>query len=266
VTRADPTGYFDGILHADLMKSVTRRIVGRHVLQLVRRWLEAPVEKDDEHSHRQRTASNRDTGRGTPQGTPIPPLPSNLCMRRLILGWKTLGYARRRSAQIVNHVEDFVICCKGRGDDAMGTMRAMTLRLTVNDDETHRRSSATSSARSSRRDRKPPPRSACRRLCSLREAANRRFLVQLPAAADREEKSMLGDSAPDSAPATPSSVQDAPDQGVGEAPAMPSILASVEPTMRAAASLRWSPALSSHHHHCESSRCQTVYARETLKL
>ncbi|WP_366145263.1 reverse transcriptase domain-containing protein [Accumulibacter sp.] len=225
MTRADPTGHFDGILHADLMKRVTDRVVDRQVLQLVRRWLEAPVEEDDEHGHRQRTPSNRDTARGTPQGTPIPPLLSNLCMRRLILGWKTLGYARRRSARIVNHAEDLVICCKGRGDDVMGAMRAMmaTLMLTVNDDETHRRSFAASSARSSRRDRKPPGTSACRRLCRLMETANRRrrFLVQLPAAADRDEKSMLGDSAPDSAPATPSSVQDAPGRGVGEAPAMP---------------------------------------------
>jgi RNA-directed DNA polymerase len=60
-------------------------------------------------------------------------------MRRFILGWKTLGYARRWSAQIVNYADDFVICCKGRAEDAMDAMRDMMekLKLTVNDDKTH---------------------------------------------------------------------------------------------------------------------------------
>jgi RNA-directed DNA polymerase len=121
------------------MKSVARRIVDRHVLHLIKQWLEAPVEEDDGHGHRKRTTSNRDTGRGTPQGAPISPLLSNLYMRRFILGWKTLGYARRWSAQIVNYADDFVICCKGRAEDAMDAMRGMMeqLKLTVNDDKTH---------------------------------------------------------------------------------------------------------------------------------
>ena len=107
------------------MKSVARRIVDRHVLHLIKQWLEAPVEEDDGHGHRKRTTSNRDTGRGTPQGAPISPLLSNLYMRRFILGWKTLGYAHRWSAQIVNYADDFVICCKGRAEDAMDAMRGM---------------------------------------------------------------------------------------------------------------------------------------------
>jgi RNA-directed DNA polymerase len=139
VIDADLSGYFDSIPHLELMKSVARRIVDRHVLHLIKQWLEAPVEEDDGHGHRQRTTSNRDTGRGTPQGAPISPLLSNLYMRRFILGWKTLGYAPRWSAQIVNYADDFVICCKGRAEDAMDAMRGMmeTLKLTVNDDKTH---------------------------------------------------------------------------------------------------------------------------------
>ncbi|MEF8770199.1 group II intron reverse transcriptase/maturase [Candidatus Accumulibacter contiguus] len=139
VIDADLSGYFDSIPHPELMKSVARRIVDRHVLHLIKQWLDAPVEEDDGHGHRKRTTSNRDTGRGTPQGAPISPLLSNLYMRRFILGWKTLGYARRWSAQIVNYADDFVICCKGRAEDAMAAMRGMMeqLKLTVNDDKTH---------------------------------------------------------------------------------------------------------------------------------
>jgi len=139
VIDADLSGYFDSIPHAELMKSVARRIVDRNVLHLIRQWLDVPVEEDDGHGHRKRTSINRDTGRGTPQGAPISPLLSNLYMRRFLLGWKQLGYARRWSAQIVNYADDFVICCKGHAHEAMAAMRGMMdkLKLTVNDDKTH---------------------------------------------------------------------------------------------------------------------------------
>jgi len=95
VVDADLSGYFDGIPHAELMKSVARRIVDANVLHLINQWLDAPVEEDDGHGHWKRTTTNKDTGRGTPQGAPISPLLSNLYMRRFLSGWKTLGHARR---------------------------------------------------------------------------------------------------------------------------------------------------------------------------
>jgi RNA-directed DNA polymerase len=36
--------YFDTIPHSDLLRSVARRIVDRHVLWLIKLWLKAPVE------------------------------------------------------------------------------------------------------------------------------------------------------------------------------------------------------------------------------
>jgi RNA-directed DNA polymerase len=139
VIDADLSGYFDSIPHAELMKSVARRIVDRPVLHLIKQWLEAAVEENDARGHRKRSTFNRDAGRGTPQGAPISPLLSNLYMRRFILGWKQRGYTRRWSAHIVNYADDFVICCKGRAAEAMEAMRSMVekLKLTVNDDKTH---------------------------------------------------------------------------------------------------------------------------------
>ena len=139
VVDADLSGYFDSIPHSDLMKSVARRIADRHMLHLIKLWLEAPVEEDDGHGHRKRTTSNRDTGRGTPQGAPISPLLSNLYMRRFLLGWKLKGYDRRWSAHIVNYADDFVICCRRGADEALDAMRSLMtkLKLTVNDDKTH---------------------------------------------------------------------------------------------------------------------------------
>lgn len=139
VVDADLSGYFDSIPHAELMKSVARRIVDRQVLHLIKQWLEAPVEEDAGHGHRKRSTHNRDTGRGTPQGAPISPLLSNLYMRRFLLGWQQKGYHHRWSAHIINYADDFVICCRGQAEEALTAMRAMmaTLKLAVNEEKTH---------------------------------------------------------------------------------------------------------------------------------
>jgi RNA-directed DNA polymerase len=141
VVDADLSGYFDSIPHAELMKSVARRISDRHLLHLVKMWLEAPVEGTDEHGRARRTTRNRDEGRGTPQGGVISPLLANLYMRRFIIGWKRGGHEQRLGARIVNYADDFVICCKaGKAEEAMKTMRRMMgeLRLTVNERKTRR--------------------------------------------------------------------------------------------------------------------------------
>ena len=139
IIDADLSGYFDSIPHAELMKSVARRVIDKHVLHLIKMWLEAAVEETDGKGNKQRTTPNRDSKRGTPQGAPISPLLSNIYMRRFILGWKQLGMQSRWGACIVNYADDFVICCKGRAEDAMAKMREMMarLKLTVNEDKTH---------------------------------------------------------------------------------------------------------------------------------
>ncbi len=49
VVDADLSGYFNSIPHAELMKSVSRRISDRHVLRLIKMWLETPVEEIEFH-------------------------------------------------------------------------------------------------------------------------------------------------------------------------------------------------------------------------
>jgi hypothetical protein len=108
------------------------------MLHLIKMWLEAPVEETDERGNKRRSTRNRDEGRGSPQGSPISPLLSNLYMRRFVLGWKKLGHERRLKACIVNYADDLVICCRGKADEALVKMRDMMtkLKLTVNETKT----------------------------------------------------------------------------------------------------------------------------------
>jgi RNA-directed DNA polymerase len=138
VVDADLSGYFDSIPHAELMKSVSRRISDGRMLRLFKMWLESPVEETDAKGDRHRTTRNKDLGMGTPQGSPISPLLSNLYMRRFVKGWRTGGHERRLDAHVVNYADDFVICCRGTADEAMTVMREMMskLKLTVNEKKT----------------------------------------------------------------------------------------------------------------------------------
>jgi RNA-directed DNA polymerase len=138
VIDADLSGYFDSIPHAELLKSVARRISDRHLLHLLKMWLQVAVEEIDERGRRCRTTRAKDDGRGTPQGSPLSPLLSNLYMRRFILGWKTLGHEQRLDAHIVNYADDFVICCRGSAGQALSELRSMMarLKLTINETKT----------------------------------------------------------------------------------------------------------------------------------
>ena len=90
---------FGSIPHAELLKSVARRIVDRRVL------------------------SRR----------------ANLYMRRFVLGWKMLGLERSLGTRIVTYADDLVILCRrGKAEEALSRLREIMgkLKLTVNEDKT----------------------------------------------------------------------------------------------------------------------------------
>jgi len=122
VVDADLSGFFDTIPHAELMRSVARRISDRHVLALLKQWLVVAVEENDERGRHRRSTVAKDSKRGVPQGAPI----------------STLGHEQRLNAHIVNFADDFVICCRETGAEAMSVMRHMMerLKLSVNEEKT----------------------------------------------------------------------------------------------------------------------------------
>ena len=139
VVDADLADYFGSIPHADLMKSLARRIVDKRVLHLIKMWLECAVEETDDRGRKRRTTEAKDSGRGIPQGSPISPLLSNLYMRRFVLAWKKLGLERKLGSRIVTYADDLVILCKrGKAEEALQRMREIMgkLKLTVNEEKT----------------------------------------------------------------------------------------------------------------------------------
>jgi len=139
VVDADLADYFGSIPHAELMRSLARRIVDKRVLHLIKMWLECAVEETDDRGRKTRTTVAKDSGRGIPQGSPISPLLANLYMRRFVLGWKKLGLEQRLGSRLVTYADDLVILCRrGKAAEALVQLRALMgrLKLAVSEEKT----------------------------------------------------------------------------------------------------------------------------------
>ena len=137
VVDADLSKYFDTIPHQDLMRSVARRIVDRHVLRLIKLWLKAPVEERDDDGRRRLTGGKRSTC-GTPQGGVVSPLLANLYMNRFLKHWRLTGRGEVFRAHVVCYADDFVILSRGRAAEALAWTKAVMTRLglTLNEAKT----------------------------------------------------------------------------------------------------------------------------------
>ena len=137
VVDADLSKYFDTIPHAELLKSVARRIVDRHVLWLIKLWLRAPVEERDGDGKR-RMSGGKGSTRGTPQGGVASPLLSVIYMNRFLKHWRLTGRGEAFRAHVVSYADDFVILSRGHAAEALTWTKAVMtkLGLTLNEAKT----------------------------------------------------------------------------------------------------------------------------------
>jgi len=128
VVDADLSKYFDTIPHQDLMRSVARRIVDRHVLWLIKLWLKAPVEERNDDGKRRLTGGKSSTC-GTPQGGVVSPLLANLYMNRFLKHWRASGRGEAYQARVVSYADDFVILSRRSAGEALAWTRQVMTKL-----------------------------------------------------------------------------------------------------------------------------------------
>jgi RNA-directed DNA polymerase len=136
VVDADLSKYFDTIPHADLLRSVARRVSDGAILHLIKMWLKAPVEEDND---RGKSIRRRAGNRGTPQGGVLSPLLANIYMRRFLKAWELRGHEQRFGSRVVSYADDFVILCRWRAADALAEARKILTKIGLNLNETKTR-------------------------------------------------------------------------------------------------------------------------------
>ena len=138
VVDADLSRYFDSIPHAELLQSVARRIVDRHVLRLIKLWLKAPIEERDDGDGTRRIGGGKGNTRGTPQGGVASPLLANIYMNRFLKHWRLTGCGEAFRAHVIAYADDFVILSRGRAAEALAWTKAVMTRLglTLNEAKT----------------------------------------------------------------------------------------------------------------------------------
>ena len=182
VVDADLSKYFDTIPHSDLLKSVARRIVDRHVLRLIKLWLKAPIEERDGDGKR-RVSGGKSSTRGTPQGGVASPLLSVIYMNRFLKHWRLTGRGEAFRAHVVSYADDFVILSRGHADEALAWTRSVMtkLGLTLNEAKTSLKDARTEQLRLPWLHVRPAPLPEGRPLVPGREP------VQEERAADQDE-------------------------------------------------------------------------------
>jgi RNA-directed DNA polymerase len=137
VVDADLSKYFDTIPHAELMKSVARRVADKAMLHLVKMWLKVPVEERDEQG-RPRYSGGKRSKQGTPQGGVISPLLANIYINRLLKVFTTSELMKRSGAKIVNYADDFVVVARRGAAEVLAQVKRWLggMKLTLNETKT----------------------------------------------------------------------------------------------------------------------------------
>lgn len=107
VLDADIKSFFDTINHAWLMEFMKRRIADPRLLRLIRKWIRAGVSEEGEWSR---------TEAGTPQGSVISPLLSNIYLHYVLDEWVQDWRKSKARGEVivVRYADDFVMGFQNR--------------------------------------------------------------------------------------------------------------------------------------------------------
>ncbi len=101
VLDADIRSFFDAVDHDKLMELLQRRVVDKRVLRLIRKWLKAGVVEEGQWSAAQV---------GTPQGSVVSPLLSNIYLHDVLDKWVAEWRKTRAAGDVivVRYADDFI--------------------------------------------------------------------------------------------------------------------------------------------------------------
>jgi RNA-directed DNA polymerase len=133
VIDADISKYFDTIPHDKLMSLVTKRVVDKYILRLIRQWLKAPVVEEEDG--KKRCKGNE---KGTPQGGVISPLLANIYLNVLDKVWKMKRVEERWKARLIRYADDCVVPSQGSTERVLKGIRTVLghLGLSLNEEKT----------------------------------------------------------------------------------------------------------------------------------
>lgn len=133
VIDADISKYFDTIPHDKLLSLISKRIVDRNILRLIKQWLKAPVVEEDKGKKK-----FNGNDKGTPQGGVISPLLANIYLNVLDTVWKTKKVQERFEARLIRYADDFVVLSKGNTERILKGIKKVLgdLQLSLNEEKT----------------------------------------------------------------------------------------------------------------------------------
>ena len=106
VIDLDIKAFFDNIDHELLLKAVTHHVDEKWIISYVKRWLTAPLQKQDTGEQIERT-------RGTPQGGVISPLLANLLLHYVFDHWMKTHHP---GAPFARYADDAVVHCQSEAN------------------------------------------------------------------------------------------------------------------------------------------------------
>ena len=113
VYDADLKAYFDTIPHDKLMACLRMRISDRHLLKLIRMWLQAPVVSSNDRGKGGHGKVVPKSTKGTPQGGVISPLLANIYLNWFDkVFYRVNGPAQWAKAKLVRYADDYVVMAR----------------------------------------------------------------------------------------------------------------------------------------------------------